>query len=191
MTTRPGPEATSPADVASGRSPHEGTPRSPREGTPRSPREGTPDAATRGAAVRALEASFAGLFTQLRDAYARAAASVSPGMMPGTFKVFTTIERMGPVTLSAVAELMQADKGMLSRAVSELESLGFVERSPDPSDGRMRLIAVTDLGRSRLEAVRYPYIDRLGEALADWPVDSIEKLTDMLNALATGITPEP
>ena len=60
---------------------------------------------------------------------------VSPGMLPGAYKVFTTIVRRESVTLSALAESLMADKGQISRTVRELEDLGLVTRTPDP-DGR-------------------------------------------------------
>jgi DNA-binding MarR family transcriptional regulator len=141
-------------------------------------------------AVRSLEGAFSQLFTQLRRVYAQAAEAVSPGMMPGTFKVFTVIERMGSVTVSTLAERMDSDKSLISRSVSELEGLGLIERTADPSDGRIRLISITALGRSRLESVRYPYMDRLGDVLDEWPVEQIDRLTVLVQALASGEVPE-
>lgn len=152
-----------------------------------------PDAAApadhRHEAVRQLESAFSLLFTQLRRAYAQAADAMSPGMLPGTFKVFTVIEHVGPVSASTLAERMEQDKALISRAVTELESLGLIERTPDPTDGRIRLITLTAHGRERYEAVRFPFVDRLDEAIADWPLGSIERLTGLLQALATAIVP--
>ena len=145
--------------------------------------------ADRHAAVRGLESAFSLLFTQLRRAYAQAAEALSPGLVPGTFKVFTVIDHIGPVSASTLAEKMEQDKGLISRAVTELETLGLIERTPDPDDGRIRLISLTDLGRERYESVRFPFVDRLEDALADWPLDSIERLTGLLEALASGLTP--
>ncbi|UUT34911.1 MarR family winged helix-turn-helix transcriptional regulator [Microbacterium elymi] len=97
------------------------------------------------------------------------------------------IDRRGPITLSALAERLEADKGMLSRAVSELEGLGLVERTVDPTDGRIRLITVTADGHARLEAARVPYFDRLDDVLTDWPVDSVRQLSRLLEALTSGL----
>jgi len=148
-----------------------------------------PDDETRRQAVRALEDSFRALTEQLRRYYVRAAELVSPGMLPGTFKVLATIARTGPVSQSALVERLVSDKGMVSRQVSQLEELGLVGRSADASDARIRLIDLTALGRERIAAAQQPYQESLHRALADWPLESIDNLSTLVHALATGTTP--
>lgn len=143
----------------------------------------------RAAAVHALEGSFSELVTAFRRYLADAAERVSPGMLPGAFKVLSTVFRFGPITLSALAERLTADKGLLSRSVSELEGLGLVARTADPDDRRSRLIALTPLGEERLAEARAPHEGRLSTVLADWSVDDIRQLTTLLHALAVGETP--
>ncbi|QEW03999.1 MarR family winged helix-turn-helix transcriptional regulator [Microbacterium lushaniae] len=140
-------------------------------------------------AINALEGSFSELVTVFRRLLAEAADTASPGMLPGTFKVLSAVNRLGPVTLSALAERLTADKGLTSRSVSELEGLGFVVRTPDPLDRRSRLIAVTPLGTERLAAARTPHSGRLTAALADWSVEDIRHAAVLLSALATGRAP--
>ncbi|GMA90528.1 MarR family winged helix-turn-helix transcriptional regulator [Homoserinibacter gongjuensis] len=141
-------------------------------------------------AVRGLEAAFGELMTELRRMYVQFAEAVSPGMLPGTYKVLSVIQRAGSVTVSGIAEHMTADKGQVSRAVSELEELGLVARTADPDDGRIKLIAVTDEGQRRLDRARQPYEGRLYDVLADWPIESIEQFTGLLHALARGQAPK-
>ena len=128
-----------------------------------------PDA-ERQAAVHALESSFSELMTVFRRFVSEAAERVSPGMLPATFKTLSVVSRFGPLTLSALAERLSADKGFLSRAISDLEGMGLV-------------------GRDRLSEARAPHESRLHEALADWSVDEIEHLSTMLHALAVGEVP--
>ncbi|SIS13679.1 DNA-binding transcriptional regulator, MarR family [Microbacterium sp. RURRCA19A] len=148
-----------------------------------------PDAA-REAAVHALEQSFSELMTVFRRFVAEAAERVSPGMLPATFKTLSVVSRFGPMTLSALAERLAADKGFLSRSISELEDLGLVTRTPDPHDRRSRLIAVSELGHGRLAEARAPHESRLHDAMADWSVDDIQHLSVMLHALAVGEVPD-
>ena len=153
-------------------------------------REGiAPDDPARVAATRALEGAFSELMNEWRRIYAAAAEIASPGLLPGSFKVLTVIERTGATTLSALAERVSADKGFISRSVSELEELGLVSRTSDPTDGRVRLIAITDKGITRLAAARAPYEGRLAETLQQWPLETIGQLTELLGALARGETP--
>lgn len=146
---------------------------------------------TRRRAVRDLEEAFAHLMGEFRRVYAQAAATASPGMLPATFKTLTWIDRLGPINQSCLAEKVPADKGLVSRQVSELETLGMVARTPDPEDGRARLIETTPFGKERLTAAREPYKTMLVSALGDWPLASIDRLTVLVHALADGAVPHP
>src|SRR6185437_10661366 len=105
-------------------------------------------------AVQALESEFGELIARFRRIITEAAHRVSPGMLPGAYKVFTTIVRREHTTMSALAEMLMMDKGQLSRTVRELEQLGLVTRVPDPKDGRSSILSPTAEGLARLEAAR-------------------------------------
>jgi DNA-binding MarR family transcriptional regulator len=156
---------------------------------PSAPESPGPARDERAEAIHALEGSFSELITVFRRLISEAAETASPGMLPGTFKVLSAVHRLGPVTLSALAERLGADKGLASRSVSELEALGLVERTADPTDRRSRLIAVTALGLERLEAARSPHSGRLATALEDWSIDDIRHAASLLSALASGRAP--
>jgi DNA-binding MarR family transcriptional regulator len=143
----------------------------------------------RTAAVHALEGSFSELMTAFRRYVSEAAERVSPGMLPTSFKVLSAVFRAGPITLSALADRLSADKGLVSRSVSELEELGLVARTADPADRRSRRIAVTPLGEERLAEARAPHEGRLFQVLESWSVDDIRHLTGLLHALAVGESP--
>ena len=143
----------------------------------------------RTAAVRALEAEFGELLNRVRRIISENADRVSPGMLPGAYKVFTTIVRRQSVPQSALVEALMADKGQISRTVRELEQLGLIERTPDPADGRSSLLSPTALGIERLAIAREPQEDSLMVALEEWDVDDIRNLAHLLHALTAGITP--
>lgn len=140
-------------------------------------------------AVRALEAEFGELVTQFRQQIQAVAQRVSPGMLPGAYKMLTTIERRGPLTLSSLSECLVADKGLASRTVRDLEKLGLIERTPDPNDGRSSLLSLTLHGAERLAAARGPAESRLQVVLQDWPLGDIQQLTSLLHSLSTGEAP--
>ncbi|QNA93355.1 MULTISPECIES: MarR family winged helix-turn-helix transcriptional regulator [unclassified Microbacterium] len=147
----------------------------------------TPEA--RAAAVRALEAEFGELITHFRRVITENANRVSPGMLPGAYKIFTTIARCEKATVSTLSERMLMDKGQVSRTVRELAELGLVERSTDPVDGRSFPLQVTALGEERLAAARLPQEGKLLRTLEDWSLTDIGNLTRLLHALAAGVTP--
>lgn len=134
-------------------------------------------------AVRSLEAEFGALIARFRRMLAENAERLSPGMLPGEYKVFATIARRTGVTLSALAEALTADKGQISRAVRRLEGLGLVERAPDPDDGRSQLLSPTVAGVERLAAARAPQEEALLRALDAWSIDDIHTLARLLHAL--------
>jgi DNA-binding MarR family transcriptional regulator len=147
--------------------------------------------AARTDAVRALEAEFGELITRFRRIIADSAHRVNPGMLPGAYKVFTTIVRLESITMSALAEMLLMDKGQLSRTVRELEALGLVARTPDPTDGRASLLSPTAEGLERLAAARNPNENGLIDVLADWDVADISRLAEYLRALTSGTVPAP
>lgn len=151
-----------------------------------------PDIETREArtdAVRALESEFGELLNRIRRLLADNAERMSPGLLPGAYKTFTTIVRRERVTLSVLAETLMADKGQVSRTVRELEELGFVQRTPDPADGRSSLLSATPRGLERLAIARAPQEHGLISALDAWSIDDIQHLTRLLHALTEGTTP--
>jgi DNA-binding MarR family transcriptional regulator len=140
-------------------------------------------------AVRALESEFGELISRMRRVLADNAQRVSPGMLPGAYKVFTTIVRRESITLSNLAESLMADKGQISRTVRELEELGLITRTPDPADGRSSLLSPTPEGLARLAVARAPQESVLLNTLEGWSVEQIRDLTRLLHALTAGETP--
>ncbi|MDY0827680.1 MarR family winged helix-turn-helix transcriptional regulator [Microbacterium sp. BG28] len=141
-------------------------------------------------AVRALEAQFSDLIGQFRRVISENAHRVSPGLLPGAYKVFTTIARHETVTQATLADHLLLDKGQLSRTVRELEALGLITRSPDPADGRSSLLSPTAYGLERLAAARAPQEGVLVRALESWDVSDIDNLRRLLQALMAGINPD-
>lgn len=140
-------------------------------------------------AVRALEAEFGELIVRMRRILAENAQRVSPGLLTGAYKVFTTIVRRERISQSALADHLVLDKGQLSRTLRELEQLGLIRREPDPDDRRASILSPTPLGLERLAAARAPQESTLVHVLAQWPLDDIRSLTRLLHALTAGPLP--
>ena len=151
--------------------------------------QGVDEAGT--AAARRLADSMAGLAMVIRDYYRTVSEEVSPGLMPATFKALTLILRLAPVSVSKLAEVMMADKGQVSRAITELESRGLVTRTFDPKDARVRLVEPTAEARDRLEVVRNPVAALLEESLAGWEVADIDHVSELLERLAESARTRP
>lgn len=147
--------------------------------------EGEPE---RDRALRELESAFGEIAARFRVAIAALAEATSPGMLPATFKVLTTIERCGPIGVTALAEQLLMDKAQTSRNVSELEQLGLVGRGIDPADRRIRKVEITPLARERLQSARDQGL-ALHAGVREWPIEAIVQLRELLQALARGEVP--
>ena len=83
--------------------------------------------------------------------------------------VFGNIEPEGS-RLTALAERSGLTKQSVGEAVADLEQLGFVERVPDPADGRAKIIKLTPHGGEALAAgleifadIERRFADEIGE----------------------------
>jgi len=54
----------------------------------------------------------------------------------------------------AIARRLGVDKTVMTYLVDALVAEGLVQREPDPSDRRIRLLVLTDAGRTRLDSAR-------------------------------------
>lgn len=76
--------------------------------------------------------------------------------------------------MSVLADYANSTLSRLSRAATRLESRGWLRRTPDPTDGRFTLAALTDLGHEKVRdatpghvrLVRRLVLDRLTRAQA-------------------------
>jgi DNA-binding MarR family transcriptional regulator len=60
----------------------------------------------------------------------------------------------GPLPIGELARRLGVSQQAASKATRELEQLGYLERMPDPADGRVRRIGLTAKGRAAVEAGR-------------------------------------
>jgi len=72
--------------------------------------------------------------------------------------VFGNIDSEGS-RLTALAERSGLTKQSVGEAVADLEGLGFVERVPDPADGRAKIIRLTEHGEEALAAAQEIFAD--------------------------------
>jgi DNA-binding MarR family transcriptional regulator len=98
------------------------------------------------------------------------------------------LDERGPLTLRALAELEQVRQQSMSQSVDALEGRGWATRSPDASDRRQVIIALTDAGKAALEAgrgVRQAWIvDAMTRLLDDTERRALAQSLDLLERIA-------
>jgi DNA-binding MarR family transcriptional regulator len=134
----------------------------------------------RHAAVRTLEHEIGSLLRRIRRGLADRAIQVHPDLSAMTYMMLSTLEEHGPRRAADLAETFALDKGSVSRAVHQLVGLGLVARSPDPTDGRASILAVTDEAVRRLAKVHEHRRETFDQRLAAWEPAEIEELADRL-----------
>ncbi|OII09064.1 MarR family winged helix-turn-helix transcriptional regulator [Curtobacterium sp. MCBA15_008] len=91
--------------------------------------------------------------------------------------------------VSEIAELSGQHKQVVSVVADELEELGYVERRPDPSDGRAKLLVPTARGEAQIRAAREiirTIEQEIGSAIGGHRLESMKaSIADALEVLRT------
>ncbi|MCX6406274.1 MAG: MarR family transcriptional regulator [Propionibacteriales bacterium] len=73
----------------------------------------------------------------------------------------------GRLRMSELAYLAHGSLSRLSNVVKRFEARGWVERTPDPDDGRYTLVALTDEGREVVESAAPTHVDAVRREALD------------------------
>lgn len=113
------------------------------------------------------------------------------GMQPGEFDVLATLRRSGaPFALTPTSlydALMMSSGGMTAR-IDRLQKAGWVERRPNPDDGRGTLVALTDAGRALIDDAVVAHVDNQRAMLASLSEAEQVQLSALLEKLLAGLT---
>jgi DNA-binding MarR family transcriptional regulator len=94
---------------------------------------------------------------------------------------------MGPLRVTDLAEVKQADPSTVSRQAAQLVKAGLARREADPVDGRASRLAVTPEGEiacGRLRAARHAL---LSQVLDDWPADRVATFADLFHEFNSSV----
>jgi DNA-binding MarR family transcriptional regulator len=100
------------------------------------------------------------------------------------FPLLARIERLGPIGIVELAELVGRDHTTVSRQISKMESLDLISRVPNPVDGRIRAAVITAKGRAMTEALDTARQKVIEKMLGDWEKDEISMLARLLRRAA-------
>jgi DNA-binding MarR family transcriptional regulator len=97
--------------------------------------------------------------------------------------VFGTIDPDGS-RLTDLATRARMTKQSVGEVTSDLEQRGYLERVPDPSDGRAKIIRLTDRGRAAqalgqgvIDEIEQEWAERFGEERIAGFRDALESIT--------------
>jgi DNA-binding MarR family transcriptional regulator len=111
------------------------------------------------------------------------------GIRPAHLQVFGTIKANGS-RLTDLAIASNVSLSSMAELIDDLERLGYLERRPDPRDGRAKLVCLTATGwqairqgRRIIEAIEADWGQRLGQ-------QRFHELCQALQALIDDLDPE-
>jgi len=110
-----------------------------------------------------------------------------PGLSLTAAATMTTLERSGPCRLTALAVAEGVTQPAMTQLVGRLEAGGLVERCPDPDDGRVVRVQLTDEGRDLIARRRAARAERLWSllgTLAPADQEALAAAMPAINALA-------
>jgi DNA-binding MarR family transcriptional regulator len=138
------------------------------------------DHTTKQPLIRLLDVAFDDFSDELAK---RVEAAGFTDIRPGHGCVFGTIDPEGS-RLTDLAERANMTKQSVGEATSDLEQRGYVERVPDPEDGRAKIIRLTErgreaqaIGRRLIDEGEREWAERFGEERVAALREALEAIT--------------
>ncbi|MEU1980906.1 MarR family transcriptional regulator [Nocardia sp. NPDC019395] len=111
----------------------------------------------------------------------------SRNLSAGLASALWTIINHAPIRLSALAERESVSAPTISRLVTVLEDRGYIERTPDPDDGRARLLVPTPVGIELIAHTRTEKALLLSAAIENLPPEDRETVSRGFTILADAL----
>jgi DNA-binding MarR family transcriptional regulator len=97
------------------------------------------------------------------------------------------LHHLGPMRVTDLAEVKQADPSTISRQVAQLVKAGLARREADPVDGRASRLAVTEAGESACQRLHEARHALLSQVLGDWPAERVTTFADLFEEFNSSI----
>jgi DNA-binding MarR family transcriptional regulator len=121
---------------------------------------------------------------------ARAKGMLTTGDLGAEFSALMLLfplRHHGPMRVTDLAEIKQADPSTISRQVAQLVKAGLARREADPVDGRASRLAVTDTGLAACQRLHEVRQALLSTALSDWPPERITAFADLFTEFNSSV----
>ena len=99
----------------------------------------------------------------------------------------STLHKCGALTPGKLAAKEGVQPPSMTRVIAALEDMGFVERSPHPTDGRQSIVALTSEGTTFVEktiSIREAWLDRKLAELSGDEREVLERAAEIIDRMA-------
>ncbi|TQF66298.1 MarR family transcriptional regulator [Rhodococcus spelaei] len=110
-------------------------------------------------------------------------AADETGLPPALIGVMHVLVTAGPCRQNELANNLCVSQSSLSRQIADLVDAGYVERHPDPGDGRASLVQLSESGAQLLKENKEERAGRLHDLLAGWSQDEADAALASLRLL--------
>jgi DNA-binding MarR family transcriptional regulator len=107
-------------------------------------------------------------------------------LSPTLLAALASIDRLGPLTPSELADAERVKRPTATRIAATLERDGLIDRAADPADGRACLLSASPKGKSLMKRVRSrknAYLSRRLRKLSDEDVETLERAAEVLERM--------
>lgn len=111
------------------------------------------------------------------------------GLQPGEFDVLATLRRSGApyaLTPTALYDAAMMSSGGMTNRIDRLQQAGWVERRPNPEDGRGTLVALTKAGFALIDEVVGAHVENQRAVLSALTEAEQRQLAKLLGKLIDG-----
>ena len=150
---------------------------------------GTADA-PRDDRIAQIISEFSEVFAFARSHWASYAQEVDPELKGVGMIVLQLIFKKGPVTATALSQMLDMDKAVVSRQVSKLRELGLLEAEASAEDRRVTLLRASEAAQRTLERLHAQNAHAYHERFEQWSAEELEQLREGLHRFNQS-SPEP
>ncbi|WP_411036448.1 MarR family winged helix-turn-helix transcriptional regulator [Shinella sp. BYT-45] len=123
----------------------------------------------------------------LRSAFERRIATAGLGLTPGEARTLVRVATLEGSRQLEIAQRMGIEPMTLSTYLDRLQSLGFIERRPDPADRRAKLIFTTPAAEDLITNIRIEQIQLMREVTSGIGEADLELMRDRLKRLRANL----
>ncbi len=136
---------------------------------------------TDGDTIAAIITEFTEVMAFSRTRWTRFAEEVHPNLSGANMILLQFVRRKGPITATGLSQMLEMDKSLVSRQISKLRDLGFIETTEAAEDRRVQLLTLSSEAETLLENVRALWANSYRERFAHWSEEELDQLREGLH----------